>query len=155
MSFSTAANVWSILTCAMKHAHTRKGAKALRVSDGGSPCDGVRPPRRGRGKRRHWCRSAWLNAALASPENSDAIKEAVAVGVGLHLRPGEQHELRVSDLDFEAGEARIRRAFKAHDKSVGETKTDEGVRTVTIPDWLLPMLVRIARERAPSERVTP
>jgi len=139
----------------MKHAHTRKGAKALRVSDGGSPCDGVRPPRRGRGKRRHWCRSAWLNAALASPENSDAIKEAVAVGVGLHLRPGEQHELRVSDLDFEAGEARIRRAFKAHDKSVGETKTDEGVRTVTIPDWLLPMLVRIARERAPSERVTP
>ncbi len=155
MSFATGANVWCILTCAMKHATTRKGSKVLRVKDTGSPCDGIRPPRRGRGKRRHWCRSAWLNAALASTDNDHAIKEAVAIGIGLHLRPGEQHELRVRDLDFEAGEVRVHRAYKEGSKSVGQTKTDEGIRTVTIPAWLLPLLERIAKERKANDRVSP
>lgn len=156
MSYSTAANLWSILVVAMKHASTRKGSRSLRVrEDRGNPCDGVPPPQRGRAKRRHWCRSGWINAALASPQNDRAIKVAVAVGIGLHLRPGEQHELRVRDIDFEAGEVRINRAFKARSKTVGETKTDEGVRTVTIPDWLLPLLREIARTSKPNDRVAP
>ncbi|MBX3218969.1 MAG: hypothetical protein KF795_00540 [Labilithrix sp.] len=155
LAYHTAANIWSILTCAMKHARTRRGTKALRVTDSGSPCDDVRPPKRGDAKRRHWLRSAWINAALASPDNDTPIKEAVAIGVGLHLRPGELHELRVRDLDLGAGEVSITRSYDEDEAKVTEPKTDEGVRTVTIPDWLMPLLVRIARDRGANDHVAP
>jgi integrase len=148
--------VCAILTTAMKHASTRKGARQLRVREAeGNPCEGVPPPRRGGTKRRHWCRSAWLNAALASPKNDRAIKEAVAIGIGLHLRPGELHELRVRDLDLDAGEVRVHRSFGEGEKKVKKTKTDEGVRTVTIPAWLLPLLKRSAEERAAGDHLAP
>ena len=156
LAFASGANVWSILVCAMKHASTRKGDRVMRVREAqGNPTAGIRPPRVGRGKRRHWLRSSWINAALASPKNDTAIKEAVCIAVGLHLRPGELHELRVRDLDFEAGEVRIERAYDENTGKVGSTKTDEGVRTVTIPTWLLPLLQRIASERRPNDHVAP
>ena len=159
ISYSTAANLWSILVTAMKHASTRKGDRALRVREVaglGNPAEGIGPPKVGKGKRRHWCRSAWLNAALASPLNDREIKEAVAIGVGLHLRPGELHELRVKDLDLDAGEVRITRSYDEQKKRVKDgAKTDEGVRTVTIPDWLAPLLESIATSRKPGDRVAP
>lgn len=156
LAYHTATNVWAILTCAMRHASTRKGARDLRVREAkGNPCTDIRPPRRGRAKRRHWLRSAWLDAALAAPENDHDLKEAVAIGVGLHLRPGELHELRVSDIDIEAGEVSITRSYDEDAQKVTDTKTDEGVRTVTIPAWLMPLLERIAEERGSNDRVAP
>ena len=54
MAYATAANVWSILTCAMKHASTRKGARELRVrEEQGNPCKDVPPPTVGHAKRCH------------------------------------------------------------------------------------------------------
>jgi hypothetical protein len=50
---------------------------------------------------------------------------------------------------------RVHRAYKEHARRVGETKTDEGVREVMIPPWLLPLLTRIAGERKPNDRVSP
>lgn len=156
IAFATAGNVWSILTTAMKHASTRKGERSFRVREAdGNPCEGMPPPRRGRAKRRHWCRSAWLDAALACPDNDAGLKEAVAIGVGLHLRPGEQRELRVRDLDLAAGEVRVHRAYDETEKRVKDTKTEEGVRTVSIPAWLLPTLKRIAETRGPNELLSP
>ena len=84
-----------------------------------------------------------------------AWREAIAIGCYLHLRPGEIHELRVSDLDLDAGEAKIRRAYDEREKVVKPPKTEEGIRHITIPTTLLPLLRRIERERAPNDLVAP
>ncbi len=89
---------------------------------------------------------------LAAPERAWA--EAYAVGLYLHLRPGELHELRVK-LAVLAGEVRIHRAYNKLAKTVKTPKTDEGIRTVTIPPTLMPLLERIARERGADDRVCP
>lgn len=53
LAFATAANVWAILTLAMKHASTREGHRDLRAREAeGNPCTDVPPPRRGAAKRR-------------------------------------------------------------------------------------------------------
>ena len=153
----SAQNVWTALTTAMKYASTRRGPRELRVrEDLGNPCRDIPPPRDGESKRRHWLRPyqfARLIAWLAVHDRDWA--EAIAIGLYLHLRPGELHELRVKDLDLAAGEVRICRAYDERTKTVTTPKTDEGIRTVTIPPTLVPLLARIAREREPEDRVCP
>jgi hypothetical protein len=61
----------------------------------------------------------------------------------------------VKDPDLVAGEVRISRAYDERTKSVTTPKTDEGIRTVTIPSAPLALLERIARERNADERVCP
>jgi len=61
----------------------------------------------------------------------------------------------VKDLDLVAGEVRIERAWKRRAKSVSTPKTDESVRTVSIPAALTPLLERIARERKADDLVCP
>lgn len=152
----TAQNVWAALTIAMKYASTRKGPRELRVrEDLGNPCQDMPPPRDGSSKRRHWLRPDHFAKLAACKRVPSEWREAYAVGLYLHLRPGELHELRVSDLDLVAGEVRICRAFDERTKTVTTPKTDEGIRTVTIPPTLLPLLERIARGRTATDRVCP
>lgn len=153
----TAQNVWAALTTPMKFASTRKGPRELRVrEDLGNPCLGIPPPRVGASKRRHWLRPtqfAKLIAWLAARDRDWA--EAISVGLYLHLRPGELHELRVRDLVLTSGEARIERAYDEESKTITTPKSNEGVRTVTIPTTLMPLLERIAKERKANDRVCP
>jgi integrase len=153
----TAQNMWAALTTPMKYASTRKGPRELRVrEDLGNPCLGIPPPRDGECKRRHWLQPhhfATLITWLASHDRAWA--DAVAVGLYLHLRPGELHELRVKDLDLVAGEVRISRAYDERTQTVTTPKTYEGIRTVTIPTTLMPLLERIASERGHDHRVCP
>jgi integrase len=153
----TAQNVWAALTTPMKYASTRKGPRELRArEDLGNPCLGIPPPRDGVCKRRHWLRpSQWSKLIAWLAPRDRAWADAYAVGLYLHLRPGELHELRVRDLDLVAGEVRIARAYDERTKSVTTPKTDEGIRTVTIPATLLPLLERIAREGSANDRVCP
>ncbi len=152
----TAQNVWAAMTTAFKYAATRKGPRELRVrEDRGNPCAGLPPPRDGASKHRHWCRPGEVLAVLAHPEVPRAWREAIAIGAYLHLRPGELHELRVRDLDLGVGEVRIARAFDEREKVVKAPKTEEGIRTVTIPATLVPLLKRIADERGADELVAP
>lgn len=153
----TAQNVWAALTTPMKYASTRKGPRDLRVrEDMGNPCANMPPPRDGVCKRRHWLRPVQWTQFIAwlAPRDRDWA-EAYGVGLYLHLRPGELHELRVKDLDLVAGEVRISRAYDERTKSVTTPKTDMGIRTVTIPPTLMPLLERIARERGAEDRVCP
>ena len=153
----TAQNVWAALTTPMKYASTRKGPRELRVrEDLGNPCAGMPPPRSGESKRRPWLRPTHfvtLLSWLAVEEREWA--EAIAVGLYLHLRPGELHELRAKDLVLTEGEVRICRAFDERAGEVTTPKTNEGIRTVSIPATLMPLLERIAFERSAEERVCP
>jgi integrase len=152
----TAQNVWTAVTTAFKYASTRKGPRELRVrEDRGNPCLGIPPPRDGASKSRHWLRPGEILAVVSSPVVPRPWREAITIGCYLHLRPGELHELRVKDLDLVAGEVRICRAFDERKKVVKAPKTQEGIRTVTIPLPLMPLLERIAREGGAEDRVAP
>ena len=155
LAYATAKNVWHILLHAMKHASTRKGNRALRVREAeGDPCIGIRPPKTGAAKRRHWLRPADVSAVLAC-EHPDAPvewRQAIALGLYLHLRPGELQELRVKDVNLDAGEVSISRAWDPVEKKAKPPKTDEGIRTVTIPPSLLPLL-RVLVEGADDEEL--
>ncbi len=154
LAHKTARNVWSCLTTAFKYASTRKGPRELRVrEDKGNPCLGIPPPRDGASKRRHWLRPPEVTAVLACKDVPIEWREAIAIGCYLHLRPGELHELRAKDVDLSVGEVAIRRAFDERTGTVKKTKTDEGVRTVTIPDSLLPLLKRMKEEREANDRL--
>lgn len=129
----TSRNVWVSLTTAMKYASTRRGPRELRArEDKGNPCLGIPPPRDGVSKHRQWCRPGEIFAVLDSADVPLAWREAIAIGCYLHLRPGEIHELRISDLDLDAGEVKIRPAYDEREKVVKTPKTEEGIRHITI-----------------------
>ena len=152
----TAQNIWTALTTPFKYASSRKGPRELRVrEDKGNPCLGIPPPRDGVSKRRHWLRPGEVLAVISSPDVPRAWREAIAIGCWLHTRPGELHELRIKDLDLASGEVRICRAFDERNGVVKAPKTDEGIRTVTIPPTLMPLFERIARDGRPEDRVAP
>ncbi len=152
----TAQNVWAALTTMFKFASTRKGPRELRVrEDLGNPCRDMPPPRDGSCKRRHWLRPHQFQKLMACEAIPRVWREAIAIAIFLHLRPGELHELRVEHLDLVAGEVRISAAWNARKKKTTTPKTDEGIRTVTIPPSLMPLLERIARASKPADRVVP
>lgn len=152
----TAQNIWTALTTPFKYAATRKGPRELRVREPqGNPCLGIPPPRDGASKKRQWCRPGEILAVIGSPEVPREWREAIAIDCYLHLRPGEIHELRIKDLDLASGEVRISRAYDERKQTVKAPKTLEGIRTVTIPATLLPLLERIARDGKAEDRVAP
>lgn len=152
----TAQNIWTALTTPFKYAATRKGPRELRVREPqGNPCLGVPPPRDGASKRRQWCRPGEILSVVSLPVVPREWREAIAIGCYLHLRPGELHELRVKDLDLASGEVRISRAYDERKKMVKAPKTEEGIRHVTIPTTLLPLLERIALHGKAEDRVAP
>lgn len=152
----TAQNIWAAITTPFKYASTRKGPRELRVrEDLGNPCLGIPPPRDGESKKRRWNRPAEISAVLACEDIPLRWREAIAIGSYLHLRPGELHELRVKDIDIEIGEVEIRRAYDERSKEVTTPKTDEGIRHVTIPAALIPLLERISKERGRDDLVAP
>lgn len=152
-------NIWCVLTTAFKYAAGRHGPRELRVPElqgkGKNPCADIPPPPVGPSKLRHWIYPSELAAALASPKNALEWKEAIAIGVYLHLRPGELHELRVRDLDLDAGEVHITRSWDEDKKEVKQTKSAAGIRHVTIPATLKPLLECIKRDRGPHDHVAP
>lgn len=152
----TAANVWAALTMPMKFASTRKGTRELRVrEDLGNPCHEMPPPRRGSSKKRHWLRPNQFVKMIKCKRVTRPWREAYAIGLYLHLRPGELHELRIKDLDLAHSEVRISRAYDERERKVVLPKTVAGIRTVSIPRTLAPLLERIAKSGEPEDRVCP
>ena len=123
------------------------GGDRVALGNGERALERPPPPRDGASKRRHWLRPDQFVKLIARKDVPRAWRDAYAVGLYLHLRPGELHELRVKDLDLDAGEVRICRAFDERTKKVTTPKTDEGIRTVTAPATLLPLLKSIAQGR--------
>lgn len=156
LSPKSAQNIWAALTTPFKYASTPKGPRELRVRrDLGNPCTDIPPPRDGESKQRHWLKPNQFAKMIRCKRVTREWRDAYAVLLYLHLRPGELHELRVKDLDFASGEVRINRAFDERSKTVTTPKTNEGIRTVTIPATLVPLLERIARDSDDDDRVCP
>lgn len=72
-----------------------------------------------------------------------AFRPVMQLLLGTGMRLGEAEGLRVSDLRLGNGEARA---------MVGEGKTDESVRAVFIPEWVVDTLDAHLRETGRSER---
>ena len=67
------------------------------------------------------------------------------------LRPGECFGLRWSDIDMHARTLTVRRTLR-RDGTIGPTKTRSSRRTLSLPEYLLPML-RDRRERQEMDRL--
>ena len=73
------------------------------------------------------------------------------------LRRGEICGLKWSDLDVNTGNLRVQRSVsvkKGGGVNIGETKTDKGVRSITLPQSVIEML-RIRQKTAISEWIFP
>lgn len=100
------------------------------------------------------CRPGEILAVASCVEGPRPWREAIVITCYLHLRPQESHELRVKDIDLDAGEVKISRAWERR-KVVKSPKTNERIRHVTIPSPLLPLLARVARNSKPEDLVMP
>ena len=82
----------------------------------------------------------FLDAIKAYPEWTDFFYAEVMTG----LRKGEICGLKWSDVDFDGGKLHVQRAVTRQKGGIriGETKTDTGMRVITLPPSVLDMLTR-------------
>lgn len=83
----------------------------------------------------------------------------VATLYGLGLRFGEATALTPADLDLDAAQpvVRVTKAWKEgdHERYLGAPKTKRGIRTVTIPPSLLPVLREQVKKKKPTALLFP
>lgn len=147
---STAANVWSVLTAALKMAAASK-TRSLRVH--AAPIHtGILAPRGGQDRARPWLYpSEWLRLA-ACEEVPIEWREVYAIALYTGLRPNELRVLRWSDVD-RVGLIHVTKAWDPEERVVKEPKTAEGRRVVPVRPELAPLLDEM-RGR-PSDLVVP
>lgn len=146
---SSAANVWSVLTSAMRAAYAGKD-RGLRVHT--TPISaGILPPRGGRARARPWLYpSEWAQLAACEAVPAEwRVLYAIALYTG--LRPNELRSLTWSDVDLEARVLRVTKAWDPEARVVGPPKTPEAARTIPIRAPLADVL----RPGAPHELVAP
>ena len=149
----TAASLWSLVTTAFKHACASK-ERSLRARDD-NPCIGVLPPDKGESRRKPWLYPKEVAQLLAATVVPLEWRTLYAVAVYTYLRPGELAELRVSDLDLEAGLLSVSRAWEWAEKRVGPPKTRNGIRRVPLERPLVPVLRELTEGRAPGDLLFP
>lgn len=127
---------------------------ATAVADDLVPSNPCRVRGAGSTKRAKTIRPATLGEleaiAAAMPER---LRPMALLAAWCALRFGELAELRRADVDLRRGVLRIRRGVVrvGSDVIVGTPKSTAGIRDVTIPPHLLPMLVdHLAREVSPE-----
>jgi len=105
--------------------------------------DGLRPPKSERTSRR--ALSAQETAAVLKliETHPDGLLVAILYYTG--LRRGEVLGLCWSDIDFAARTLRVERDIDFVTGKVGTVKTDTSVRTVPVPDELMPLLQKYRR----------
>ena len=86
----------------------------------------------------------FLDAIKAYPEWTDFFYAEVMTG----LRKGEICGLKWSDVDFDGGKLHVQRAVTRQKGGIriGETKTDTGMRIITLPPSVLDRLTRRKQE---------
>ena len=149
VSAKTVTNAWTVLTAALARAFSDDcpGWESICVSTTTpNPASGMKPPatadQRDEDKRdRQWLYPREFARLVACEEISLAWRRTHALAAYLFLRPGELRALRWSDVDFEACEIRVRRAWDSRARKVQDfTKSAAGMREVAIFPALLPLL---------------
>ena len=147
---TTARNVWSIVTSAMKAASAAKD-RSLRVH--AAPLHfGILPPKRGASRQRPWLfPREWLK--LATCEEVPVVeRQLFAVALYTGLRPGELWALTWADVDTDTHTISVSKAVDdeaqgAQGDAAKAPKTAEGQRIVPIHENLLPLLKAMRKGR--------
>ncbi|MCL2725791.1 MAG: site-specific integrase [Polyangiaceae bacterium] len=158
ISGKTAINVWSCLTSSFKTAVSSK-RRELRVLEGRlNPCVGVEPP--GDRESRQVRRKTFLYPKEAAKLLSCSIierewREIYALALYTYLRPGELRVLTVGDVDLDARNIHVTKAWDYAEERIKPPKTRNGVRRVPIEPSLAPLLEHICKKKNPTDLVVP
>jgi integrase len=148
---SSARNIWSTLTGALKAAHASRD-RSLRVH--AAPLSyGILPPKDGEARQRPWLYpNEWrtLAACEAVPRE---WRQLYALAVYTGLRPNELRVLTWGDVDAVGGQISVSKAWDEATKEVKRPKTAAGQRTLPIEASLAPLLE--ALRGAPDAPVAP
>lgn len=150
VSSKRAMNVWSACVVApMSRAFHDDDPRYTEVRVGpadANPAIGIKPPvtkqqlDEDRRERQPLYPTEFVQL-MSCPRVPLAAKRIYAVATFLYTRPQELYALRFSDINWEAGEVRIRRKL---DVRTGEekagTKSEAGIREVPIHENLMPLL---------------
>ncbi len=166
MSAKRAMNIWGdIITAPLSRAFSDDDPQYASVRVGpavSNPATNVKPPvtkeqldATSRDRQPMFPRE--FLRLIACTEIPVIARQIYALATYLYLRPQELYALRWTDVDWEAGEVRIRRKL---DVRTGEekagTKTDAGIREVPIHPNLMPLLKAMYEEReADNAKVIP
>ncbi len=158
-------NIWSdIVKAPFSRAFTDDDPRysSVRVGpESANPAVGVKPPvtkeqlDNARRERQPLFPNEFIR--LLNAENVPVVARRIyVIATYLFARPQELYALRWSDVDWDAGEVRIRRKLDVRtDKEVPGTKSDAGIREIPIHDNLMPLL-KVMREGAkPTDRIIP
>lgn len=142
----SAANIWGIVTAAMKAASAAKD-RTLRAHP--APIHlGILPPKKGIARTRTWIYPReWQLLAKCSAVPT-AARRMYAVALYTGLRPQELRALTWGDLDFDARVLHVSKAIDAETDEEKSTKTETGLRTVPIHTNLLPLLEAMKGSRS-------
>lgn len=138
---TTARNVWSTVTGAMKAAYGSRD-RTLRVH--AAPLTfGILPPKRGASRQRPWLYPAEWSKLAACEAVPLEHRELYAIALYTGLRPGELRALTWADVDLDARQISVSKAYDEATRATKAPKTSAGQRTVPIEPSLLPLLARL------------
>ena len=121
-----------------------------------NPTNGTMIPKCNYAEKQILCDSQ-LDTFLEAIEEEKYWHDFFYVEIMTGLRRGEICGLKWSDLDVNTGKLRVQRSVsikKGGGVNIGETKTDKGVRAITLPQSVIEML-RIRQKTAISEWIFP
>lgn len=150
---STAGNVWSTLTSALKAAADGKD-RTLRVL--AAPVHtGVLPPNSGASRERPWLYpNEWLLLASCA-EVPLEWRQVYGVALYTGLRPNELRALTWGDVDLRAGIVHVTKAWDPEAREVKPPKTRAGRREIPIRPELAALLAAMKGTHKSSELVCP
>jgi integrase len=135
---STARNVWSNLTGALKAAYASRD-RSLRVH--AAPLHfGILPPKRGESRQRPWLYPNEWRTLAACEAVPVAWRQLYALALYTGLRPNELRAITWADVDALGGQISVSKAWDDHTKTVKAPKTAAGQRTVPIEPALRPLI---------------
>lgn len=134
----TARNIWSTLTGALKAAYASRD-RTLRVH--AAPLHfGILPPKSGDSRQRPWLYpNEWIRLVGCAAVPIE-WRQTYAIALYTGLRPNELRALTWNDVDLDAGQISVSKAFDIATKEVKAPKTTAGQRVVPIEPALLPLL---------------
>ena len=149
LSWKSALNAWSDITCAFDEACNSKD-RALRVLER-DPTDRVRGPDRGIDRDKPFLFPRELAALLAHPDVPGHWRVMYACAAYTGLRANELAALLPSDVDLEHGRISVTKQVDRATGKLRPTKTKR-TRTVDIEPALLPLITALVAEAGEGRR---
>jgi integrase len=148
--WSTAGNVWALITKMFSDAHNHEG-RDLRVRDD-NPAAGVRGPKKGSGKAKVFLYPAEFTRLVSCASVPLKWRRIFAITVYMQLRDQELRALSWPSIDLDRGVVSIFQAW-SHEKRMLTAPKGNGLREFVIEEGLLPLLRQMRGERREGETI--